>query len=236
MSSKKKALRFLSIIIVFSLQSFRHVSAQDSMLSNFSYLYMEKLIAVAKENYPRNVVFDKKVNIAKNNVSIAKTSWLDPISFSYMNRSNIFDYDVQGVNSNHLILRGYFFNINFSPSSMFVRKPFDVKNAKEEVIISTSERDEYALKLEAEVKQRYIFYLQHLNALKLTSNRLIDAEATYTNMKTRYERSEIPFKDFNDASIYLTSVQESKISAEANMLTAKFQLEELLTVKLEDIK
>ncbi|MFD1630601.1 TolC family protein [Pseudopedobacter beijingensis] len=231
MSSFKKALHFLFVILLSLLYIPKHSFAQESMISDFSYLYMEKLIAIAKENYPRNKVFENKLDIAGNNLSIAKASWLDPFSFNYVNRTNI--YAIDGVNSN--MLSGYFLNIAFSPSSL-AQKPYHVKNARSEIKTVTAERDEYALQLETEVKRRYVFYLQYLNTLKLANNRLIDAEATFTIMKTKYERNEISFKEFNDASTYLTSVKESKISAEANMFSAKFQLEELLTVKLEDIK
>lgn len=222
-------ITLLSILVFFSLASLK---AQESMLGNFSYLYMEKLIAVAKENYPRNKIFENRIDIAKKNLSIAKASWLDPISFSYSNRTNI--YGIQGVDNS--ALSGYFLNITFAPVSVFVKKPFQVKNARTDIESANAERDEYALQLESEVKQRYTIYVQNFQTLKLVNQRLIDAEATFINMKDKYERSEISFKEFNDISTYSTSVKESKVSAEANLLTSKFQLEELLTVKLEDIK
>lgn len=206
--------------------------AQESMLTDFSYLYMEKLVAIAKENYPKSVTFENRMNIAKNNVNIARASWLDPFNFVYVNRSNI--YAVDGVNPS--ILSGYFFNITLSPVSLLVKRPFQIKNAKEELSSAIADRDEYSLLLETEVKKRYIAYLQSHNNLKLISKRLVDAEANYTYLKTRYERSEISFREFNDASIMYTTTQESKIGAEANYFASKFALEELLTIKLEDIK
>lgn len=224
---------FLQIILIpFLISAPALLKAQENILSDFSYLYMEKLIAVAKENYPRNKIFENRITMANNNLSIAKASWLDPLSFNYVNRTNI--YNIDGVNSS--ILSGYFLNINFSPASILVKKPYQVKNARSEVIVANAERDEYALQLEAEVKRRYTVYVQNLQTLKLVNQRVIDAESTFTNMKAKYERSEISFKEFNDVSTFVTSVKESKVSAEANLLTSKFQLEELLTVKLEDIK
>ncbi|ADY51607.1 hypothetical protein Pedsa_1036 [Pseudopedobacter saltans DSM 12145] len=224
---------FSGIMFLYLLTSIStSLKAQDNILGDFSYLYMEKLIAVAKENYPKNKVFESRINVANNNLSIAKASWFDPLSFNYVNRTNI--YNIDGVNSS--ILSGYFLNVNFSPASILVKKPFQVKNARSEIVAATAERDEYALQLETEVKTRYTIYVQNLQTLKLVSQRVVDAESTFTNMKAKYERSEISFREFNDVSTYLTSVKESKVAAEANLLTSKFQLEELLTVKLEDIK
>lgn len=216
-----------ALILSNSIQS----KAQESIMSEFSYLYMEKLIAIAKEKYPRNKILENGIDVAKNNISIAKSSWLDPFSLSYANRSNI--YGIEGVSSSSL--NGYFFNIAFLPASI-IKKPFEVKNAKTKLETANAERDEYSLQLETEVKRRYTLYVQSLHVLKLSNQRLIDAESTYTNMKTSYERSEISFKDFNEASNFFTTAQQAKVAAEADILTSKFQLEELLTVKLEDIK
>ena len=232
MSLFKKTLSptLLAFVFVFSLQSKSY--AQDDMLSDFSYLYMEKLIAVAKEKYPKSKTFDHSVEIAGNNVSIAKASWLDPFSFSYSNRSNLNTNDV----INPIVLSGYFMTFSLSPISLLVKTPYQVKNAKEELRTAKAQRDEYAIQLESEVKRRYIIYIQAKNALKLISKRMVDTESSYNYMKTRYERSEITFAEFNDVSTTFNATQEAKISAQANFMTAKFSLEELLTVKLEDIK
>ena len=222
-------LVFPCLVLVFNIGA---VQAQESIMSDFSYLYMEKLIAVAKEKNPHISIQDNRINIAKNNVDIAKISWLDPFSFSYTNRTNV--SGIAGLNND--MLSGFFLSIGVAPISTLVKTPLNVKNAKLERDITKSEKDEYELQLEAEVKRRYIAYVQSLNILKLTNKRLVDAESTFSSMKARYERSEISFKDFNDASTFLTSVQEAKVSAEANLFTTKFALEELLTVKLEEIK
>lgn len=224
-------VRTLLLISIFQIFRVVPLTAQESMLENFSYLYMEKLVAIAKENYPKNKVFDQRVNVASNNISIAKASWLDHVSFSYVSRSNI--YAMDGLNA--AVLNGYFFSVSVSPG-MVVKRPFNVKNAKEDLKTANAERDEYTLQLEAEVKRRYTNYLQAQNSLKLVSKRLSETDASFNYLKTRYERSEIGFKEYNDASTILIGAQEEKIAAEANYMTAKFALEELLTIKLEEIK
>ncbi len=223
--------RIIFLLTVLLITQFPRLAAQESMLENFSYLYMEKLVAIAKEKYPKNKTFEQRVNVASNNVNIAKASWLDHFSFSYVSRSNI--YAMDGLNA--AVLNGYFFSVSVSPG-MLLKRPFNIKNAKEDLKTANADRDEYAIQLETEVKRRYITYLQALNSLKLLSARLAETEASFAYLKTRYERSEISFKEYNDASIMLTSSQEGKIGAEANYMTSKFALEELLTIKLEDIK
>lgn len=221
-----KSLIFLSI-----LQLKNPLKAQESILSDISYLYMEKLVAVAKENYPKNKSLESRIKIAENNISMAKTSWLEPFNASYVYRSNTNAVDIISTS----ILSGYLVSVTFSPSSLF-KKPFEVKNSKEELKIIKTEKDEYAIQLETEVKKRYITYLQSYNTLKLITKRMLDTEASFLHLKSRYERSEISFEDYNGASLALTSSQEAKINAEASYITAKLTLEELLTKKLEEIK
>ena len=57
---------------------------QVSLLEDISYVYIEKLIAVAKENYPRVKTHDSRIAIADAAVTIAKLSWLSPLSISYV--------------------------------------------------------------------------------------------------------------------------------------------------------
>lgn len=205
--------------------------AQESILPEYSPLYVQKLIAVAKENYPKSKAYEHQVRIAKHNLSGEKASWLDPFSFSYLLRSN--DKTVDIVNPQ--LLTGYQFGVSISPGAL-LRKPFTIKAAKEEVRIVQLEQSEYALQLESEVTRRYMYYLQSLNTLKLQNKIVVDAESSFDDRKIRYQRSEITLQEYNAASTALSNAQMSRVQAEAAMITAKASLEELLVRKLEEIK
>ncbi len=68
MNIKRPATVLISFMLIVS----QHVLGQETMLNDFSYLYLEKLVAVAKENYPKVKAMDNKINIAKNNLSSEK--------------------------------------------------------------------------------------------------------------------------------------------------------------------
>lgn len=206
-------------------------SAQESILSEYSPLYLQKLTAVAKENFPKSKAYEHQVNVARYNLSGEKTSWLDPFSFSYLLRSG--DNTVDIVNPQ--LLTGYQFGVSINPGAL-LKKPSTIKAAKEEVKIAQLAQSEYSLQLEAEVTRRYMYYLQSLSALRLHNKIVIDAESSFKDRKTKYERSEITFQEYNSASTALSSAHLSRIEAEANMVTAKASLEELLVRKLEEIK
>lgn len=221
-----------AVFILFNVLILTNISlAQETMMNDFSYLYLEKLVAVAKENYPRAKAFNNRINIAKSNISAQTLSWLEPFSFSYYFRENNNAIDIV----NPALLTGYQFGVSFNPGSLF-RKPFAVKTAKEELKITKLEQQEYELQLETEVKTRYLQYLQNLNNLRLQSKVTIDAESMYKNIKSRYEKGEVPLADYNNVSVSLNAAYQAKIAAEAALITSKVSLEQLLVKKLEEIK
>ena len=56
------------------------IIAQQSIIPDISYLFLEKLIATAKQNYPRVKQLNINKEIAEFNVKQQKLSWLDPFS------------------------------------------------------------------------------------------------------------------------------------------------------------
>ncbi|MHA4895111.1 TolC family protein [Pedobacter sp. PWIIR3] len=226
----KSLLLFLLLTCLFTKQSM----AQESVLSQISDLYVNKLIATAKENYPRIKVFSGQVAASKSELSTAKASWLDPFSFQYVARSNKAQANLVDVTTQD-ILTGYQFGISVNPGSLF-SKPGQVRKAKEQVKIAEFNQQEYNLTLETEVKQRYYRYLQAKLFLKPTNDALIDAESTFKVVKLAYQKAEITLVEYNNGSTAYNQAYSSKVQAEVDYMTAKALLEELTVKKLEEIK
>jgi outer membrane protein TolC len=223
-----------TILLFCLIVSYYNSVAQESMLTDVSYLYMEKLIASAKENYPRVKQFNSQVNAAKNDLSGAKVSWLDPFSFQYVSRSNQANTNAVDVSTAD-ILSGYQFGVSINPGTLLA-KPSQIKRAKEQVKIAQFNEDEYALQLEAEVKTRYLLYLQYKTSLAPVTRAYLDAESNFNSLKIKYQRAEITFQEYNTASMAFNQANQAKIISETNVLTAKVALEELTVKKLEQIK
>ena len=219
------------VSIVFSVQ---RAGAQESILGEVSSLYLEKLVAAAKANYPRVKSLGSEVNIAKSDLSAAKISWLDPFSFQYVTRSN--DANINSVNLTTAdLLTGYQFGVNFNPGVLFA-KPANIKRAKEQIKLAQANSDEYLLQLEALVKSRYFVYMQYQKSLIPVNNAYLDAESNMKAIKAKYQRGEATFLDYNSASMTFNENFQTKLEIEANYLNAKVALEELTVVKLEYIK
>ena len=224
MRSWKKGIFCLLLFASFS------VRAQETMITEISYPYLDTLIRVAKENYPRVKAMEKRVEIAQNNISRARISWLDAVNLSYLyNPNNYFNF------ANPSFFSGFQFGVNLNVGTL-LQKPYQIRNAKEEKEVARFERDEYFLNLEALVKERYFVYIQQRTIVKARLQTAQDAESILKAVRYRFERGEETLQNYNNALIAFSGQNQQKISAESEMLVAKARLEELLGKKLEDIR
>lgn len=223
----------------------RSAMAQESMLPDISPAYLDKLISVAKENYPAVKANQHKIEEAKANVSKATISYLDIISLSYIYQPQGFfginasgstsSNSTTGTSSNYSYFNGIQTGVTLNLGSFF-EKPAQVKVAKQELAIANDAQEEYLLTLTNNVKKRYYTYIQNVANLKLLTQANIDALEIYTSEKHRFEKGEVTFEEYNRTHLSLTTSYQEKILAESNLLIAKADLEELLGEKLEDVK
>jgi len=96
--------------------------AQESIMNDVSYPFLDKLIATAKQNYPLVKIKQEQVLIARNTYSISKKSWFDFLSFSYIYspQTNI---NLAATNVFASIFQGYQVAISLNIKSLF-EKPF----------------------------------------------------------------------------------------------------------------
>jgi outer membrane protein TolC len=230
---KKSTYALISLFIFFILPTSK-VAAQASLLSDVSNVYLEKLVAAAKANYPKVKALNSEIIMAKSDLSAAKISWLDPFSLQYVARSN--DPNINSVNLTTAdLLTGYQFGISVNPGQLFA-KPGNIKKAKEQVKIAQANEEEYYIQLTSLVKNRYFVYLQYQKSLVPVNNAYVDAKTNFDSIKMKYQRGEVTFLEFNSASITLNESFQTKLQTEANYLGAKASLEELTVTRLEDIK
>lgn len=203
---------------------------QPSLMEDVSYVYVEKLISVAKENYPRVKMIESRIAIADAVVSNAKLSWLSPLSLSYVySPSNTLNI------TNPTFFSGYQIGLSLNFGT-FLQSPGNIKRAKEERKIEVLNRDEYYLTLTTQVKTRYYNYLQALKSLKIQSQGNLDAQNLFNMIKYRFEKGEVGFQDYSAASVAFSTSSQLKMESEAILLRTKAELEELLGVKLEEVQ
>jgi outer membrane protein TolC len=224
----------LKLIIVLFLSGLLYpASAQvttKTMMPEISYPYLDTLIALAKQNYPRVRTFERRVAAQQQNLKKMKLGWLDVFTFSFLYSPN---------NSTTLInpsiLNGYQLGIFFNLGGLLKNKSM-IGQAKEDLKVTEFERDEYYINLASLVKQRYFTYIQQFAILKVRQEAESDAESNMEMFKHKYEKGEVTLDDYNKSLVNLADRVQSKIESEGSVLVAKSSLEELVGKKLEDIR
>lgn len=221
------------VILLFIAFGLKITSAQcqESMVANVSYEYLDKLITIAKANYPEMEVKSKELDIAKNNINrTGIVSYLDALSVSYYYRPN---NSVDIVNPS--ILNGYQVGVNLNIGTILA-KPYANKEAKIQYKIAAAQLKEYDQGIEAEVKKRYFTYIDQISQLKLRTKSYGDAMNLVNQLQHKFQKGETTFDDYSRSLVLSTEQNQFMITAETGTLTAKAALEELLGEKLENIK
>jgi len=205
------------------------VSAQESMIPELSYPFLEKLIYTARENYPRMKANQHRIRFAELNLKKTKLSWFDFFSLS------AFYSPSTSVTLTNATLTGVQVGLFINFSSI-IQKPTVIKQSREELAIAKYTYDEFGLSVENMVKERYFRYMQYMTVLKLRSQAVIDAEALYKQMKFKFERGEETFENYSKAMIQLIDNKQRIVETEGMLLISKSNLEEMIGKKLEEIK
>lgn len=222
-------LLFLLLNLFFLLGSFKEIKAQESMIPELSYPFLEKLIFTAKQNYPLMKANLRRVNFANYNLQKAKLSWFDFFSLS------AFYSPTRSVTLTNTAFTGAQIGL-FINFSNIIQKPAVIKQSREELAIAQLTAEQYAITLETDVKNRYFRYMQALSVLKVQNQNALDVEALYKLLKFKYERGEETLENFTRVMVQNSDVKQKVIDAESAVLIAKNTLEELVGRKLEEIK
>ncbi len=219
------------MLTIVSLSIFeKHAKAQESMVQDVSYLFLEKLIATARENYPIIKQNQIKENIASLQVKNQQLDWFTPFNLIYFSAPN------NGLNfANPQFFSGFQVGINLNVGDL-LQNPVNVKVARKNLEFTQQLTAQFDNNLEMEVKTRYFTYIQQLNNVKLFTKSLQDSQGLLNDLKVRYERGEVTFQNYSEGLISFSTISQSKIESEAGFLTAKAAIEELTVTKLEDIR
>lgn len=224
----KKIKITLVLLMLIGAKSF----AQESIIGEINYNDLQKYIDLARKNYPKRKALNENVNKMDVDRTLSALSYLDIFNASYFYRpekKSVLD-PINPYNVN-----GFQFGINVNLGT-FLQKPFIAKKAKSDYKIAQFEAQEYDLALGVEVKKRYYNYIQQLNQLKIYTESVQDNRNTADNLKYKFEKSEIGLDVYNQSRINLTNATTSKIQTEVNLLSAKDALEEIIGVKLSEVK
>ncbi|MEY2903306.1 MAG: hypothetical protein RLY89_2412 [Bacteroidota bacterium] len=217
-------------VFVFAICFSKQVAAQESMMPEVNYSYLEKLIDTARKYYPQVKIAQKKLEIAKIAVKKSQLEWFNffSVTLNYspsggaasLNQPTLAGFQV-----------GFFVNI-----AALLQKPYIIKSTKVEYEIAKLSQIDYDMMMAADVKSRYIKYLQSGMQLKIQNRIALEAESIVKETRYKFEKGEVNFETFTKGVIYESDNRKGVIDAEANFLMAKSSLETIVGKKLSEIQ
>lgn len=217
------------------------VIAQESIITELDNTLLDKYITLAMRNYPRKKAFDARLVRAKTTVTTAQLSWLDIFNANYYYSPTSSSGSIGSVGggsqntSGQIITQGLMLGVSANLGSLF-SKPSLVKAAKADYEAAKAETDEYNITLTNEVKSRYYTFLLARRQLQVRSMATQSYKSIMTEVRTKYEKAEIPIDAYTTARNSSTEAESMALNAEVDYLKAKNALEEIIGVRLEDVK
>lgn len=226
-------MKNIFLLVIISLSQFA-VSAQSSMMDDVSPAYLDRLIEAGKANYPKFRYTKAKTNSAKASYDKTKLGVLDFATVGYVYSPGSYSVidNRGGYNS---FLNGYQVSLFLNVGSI-LQKPAVIKGAKQDYIAAKADEDLVDMNVVQEIKKRYYIYIQQKNILKLKSKGFADADDMLKHTKYRFEKGETSYETYNQSLTTYSTYSLEKINAEASLLIAKANLEEIIGTSLESIK
>ncbi|MET1054693.1 MAG: TolC family protein [Pedobacter sp.] len=225
---KISTLSFI-IAVLFCLQA----SAQNTIMSDVNYPLLDKYISLAKQNYPRMKISEGQMESLKQNISMAKVSFLDLFNASYYYRPN--DNITNNQPGQIYTVNGWQFGFTFNLGT-YLQKPYALKKAKADYRVSGYQYEDTQLTTTSEVKRRYYAYLQSVSQLKIRTQTAQDNKNISETSRHKFERGELSLDLYNASRMLVSTSSTDQIQAEVNYLNAKDALEEIIGKKLSEVK
>jgi len=226
----KNIFAFLFCVFL-SLPLFSQIDSVDLRIQAMMYdtAYINKLVNVAWQNYPTNRAFDNRLEVARLEVKKESWSWLNALNFSYI-------YYPEFLNSSEGNFPSRFgIGISVNIGTIF-GLPIRLSQAKENFKVAEHNKESQWLNIRYEVQRRFFAYISNYRIYMSRVKRLEDAKSNLLLSEHKFKNGEIDLDTYNQALTSFNINKELVIDAESAMNSEKASLEELIKIKLEEVK
>ena len=195
----------------------------------------EKLVQIAWRNYPSTAMVVNNSEIAKYQLKKAQWSWLNHVGIS----GNLNEFTIKGRDEENPQNRNNFYpryNINMSfRLGAFVETPLEVKMAREALDNSEELINQMKLQIRADVLKKYSDYKSTMEIYQIQLDSYNDAKSYLDVITKKFDKGEESVERYTNAKNTLENQEIRKINAENAYLKSKYDLEEILGLKIEEI-
>jgi outer membrane protein TolC len=196
--------------------------------------FAEKLVQLAWRNHPDNESVRRNVEIATVDVRQSTTSWLDIITV----RGNVNEFTINPEAD--LYGRGAFYpryNLGAALSlGQLFSIPYTTKRNKELLHVAQNNVNSQKLAVRNSVMKAYNEYVMREKIYKVQSQLLLDNETSHKLIEQRFKNGETDFTTYSLSLTNYSNMTVNQMQAERDYKNAKLDLEQLIGMRLEDVR
>ncbi|MBT1697409.1 TolC family protein [Fulvivirgaceae bacterium PWU4] len=194
----------------------------------------EKLVQLAWKNHPSNETFRREVDIAEVTVRQSSAAWLDIISVA--GNMNEFTINPQSdIYGRSAYWPKYNVRASISLGQLFTI-PATTRVNRHRLMIAQANVNTQKLTVRNQVLKAYNEYVLREKMYKVQSQLLLDNETSHKLIEQRFKNGETNFETYSLSLSNYTTMTVAQLEAERNYKNAKLDLEQLIGMRLEDVR
>jgi outer membrane protein TolC len=203
--------------------------------------FAERLVQIAWKNNPNNDVYTREVKVADYEVKKSKASWLEAIEV----QGNVNEFtlnrrrDLETTANGGLPRSAFYprYNIRGGVTlGMFFTIPYTTKQNKERLAIAQSQVNARKLELRNLVLSAYNEYVMREKVFRIKTQLVLDTETSHKLVEQKFKNGEITFETYSVSLTTFSDITIAQLEAEKDYKNSKLALEQLIGVKLEDVR
>jgi outer membrane protein TolC len=199
--------------------------------------FAEKLVQIAWKNHPGNEIMRREVTVAEQGVKSSAAQWLDIFTV----RGNLNEFTLnQTMNNDIYYGRSTMYpRYNFGATislGQFISIPANTKISKERAKIAEANVNNQKLVVRNSVLKAYNEYVLREKIYKVQSQLLMDNETSHKLIEQRFKNGETNFETYSLSLNNFSNVTVGHLESERNYKNAKLDLEQLIGMRLEDVR
>lgn len=199
--------------------------------------FAEKLVQLAWKNHPGNEAVRREVTVAHQAVKTSSAQWLD--IFNVRGNLNEFTINQQANNDIYYGRSAVYPRYNFGASislGQFISIPATTRMNKERAKIAEANVNTQKLIVRNTVLKAYNEYVLREKIYKVQSQLLMDNETSHKLIEQRFKNGETNFETYSLSLTNYSNVTVGHLESERNYKNAKLDLEQLIGMRLEDVR
>lgn len=196
--------------------------------------FPEKLVQLAWQNSPTSEILNHEVTSSNLRIKQSKFNWLDNFRITgNLNEFNINNYSEPNS------LAGFYprYNVSaFVSLGTIFTNPLKTKIEKQGLEINLQNINQQKLLIRSKVMSTYQVYLSNKEIFEIRSQIMEDLSSDFKLKEQNFARGEISLLEYNAILDRLNQQKINKVLAEKDFLISQIELEELIGMKLIDVR